>query len=453
MSVPQRVNRKTFLANLRRSKLLDEAQLAAALKELPATDRGRVIARALVERGLLTRFQADRLLAGRNTGYLLGPYRILDQLGRGGMGCVFKAEHLTMKRLVALKVLAPSLLRSERAQELFLREVRAVAQLVHPHVVTAFDAHEESGCSYLVLEYVDGPNLDQLVREQGPLPVGLACDYIKQAAGGLQAAHALGMVHRDIKPSNILLQRRGLQENSPGLIKISDFGLARLHSPELSPEEPHHAGTILTKANTVMGTPDFLSPEQARDLHRADIRSDLYSLGCTFFYLLTGQVPFAGGNAVEKLIRHSTEVPPSLTEFRSDLPAPVAEIVTRLLAKDPDDRYQTPAELAAALEPFAVSGPMPWAPLPPPSNPFLDTVATPVAEEAGSTESVLEGGFSDDLSALTNTESPDLARTPIHLAEYSRRRSSGRTRVVLWCLGILCAFLAGLALLMLLNSL
>lgn len=453
MSVPQRVNRKTFLANLRRSKLLDEARLAAVLNELPATDRGRVIARALVERGLLTRFQADRLLAGRNTGYLLGPYRILDQLGRGGMGCVFKAEHVTMKRLVALKVLAPSLLRSERAHELFLREVRAVAQLVHPHIVTAFDANEESGCSYLVLEYVDGPNLDQLVREQGPLPVGLACDYIKQAAGGLQAAHTLGMVHRDIKPSNILVQRRGLQENSPGLIKISDFGLARLHSPELSAEEPHHAGTILTQANTVMGTPDFLSPEQARDLHRADIRSDLYSLGCTFFYLLTGQVPFAGGNAVEKLIRHSTELPPALAEFRSDVPVPVAEIVMRLLAKDPDDRYQTPAELVAALEPFAVSGPTPWAPPPPSSNPFVDTIATPVAEDANPTASVLEGGFSDDLSALTNTEPPDFAKTPIHLAEYSRRRSSRRTTVVLWCLGIVCAFLAGLVLLMLLNSL
>jgi serine/threonine-protein kinase len=457
MSVPQRVNRKTFLANLRRSKLLDEARLNAALNELPASDRGRVIARALVERGLLTRFQAERLLAGRNTGYVLGPYRILDQLGRGGMGCVFKAEHVTMKRLVALKVLAPSLLRSQRAQELFLREARAVAQLVHPHIVTAFDASEDSGCSYLVLEYVDGPNLDQLVRKQGPLPVGLACDYIKQAAGGLQAAHALGMVHRDIKPSNILVQRRGLQENSPGLIKISDFGLARLHSPEMSAEEPHHAGTILTQANTVMGTPDFLSPEQARDLHRADIRSDLYSLGCTFFYLLTGKVPFAGGNAVETLIRHSTELPPALAEFRSDVPTPVAEIVTRLLAKDPDDRYQNPAELAAALEPFAVSGPTPWAP-PPPSNPFLDAVATPVAEDAGATGSVLEGGFSDDLSALTNTEPPDFARTPIHVSEYSRRRSSRRaTRrrqtVILWCLGIVCAFLAGLALVMLLNSL
>ena len=167
-----------------------------------------------------------------------------------------------MKRVVALKVLAPDLMRTERAEALFLREIRAIAQLVHPNIVTAYDANEDDGRYYLVLEYVDGPNLDQLVRKQGPLPVGLACDYIKQAANGLQAAHVLGMLHRDIKPANILVQRRGLQEHSPGLIKISDFGLARLHSPDTSVDAPNHAGTILAKENTVMGTPDFLSPEQ-----------------------------------------------------------------------------------------------------------------------------------------------------------------------------------------------
>jgi serine/threonine-protein kinase len=459
MSVPKHVTRKTFLANLRRSRLLDEAQLAAALDTIPTTERGRVIARALVERGLLTRFQAERLLAGRNTGFVLGSYRILDQIGRGGMGRVFKAEHVTMKRLVALKVLAPSLLRSERARELFLREVRAVAQLVHPHIVTAFDASEEAGCSYLVMEYVDGPNLDQLVRKQGPLPVGLACDYIKQAADGLQAAHALGMVHRDIKPGNILVQRRGLLEDSPGLIKISDFGLARLHAPDMSTDAPHHAGTILTRANTVMGTPDFLSPEQARDLHRADIRSDLYSLGCTFYYLLTGQVPFAGGSAVEKLIRHGTELPAALADFRADVPVPVAEIVARLLAKDADERYQTPAELAAALEPYAVSGPTPWAP-PPPSNPFLDAVPTPVHEAPRATRSVLDGGSSDDLAAMTNTESPDSSCTPVHIPPVIHRRPIHRrgvrwrrTTTLQWCLGILSALLAALALFMLLKGL
>src|SRR5262249_45295053 len=152
------------------------------------------------------RFQAERLLMGRTAGFLLGQYRVLEQIGKGGMGRVYKAEHRTMKRVVALKVLASTLLETERAVELFLHEVRAVAQLVHPNIVTAFDANAVDGRFYLVLEYVDGPNLDELVRRQGPLSAGLACDYIRQVANRLQCAHLLGMLHRDIKPANILVQ-------------------------------------------------------------------------------------------------------------------------------------------------------------------------------------------------------------------------------------------------------
>jgi serine/threonine-protein kinase len=202
MNAPQRqVDRATFLAGVRQSGLLTPAQLASLSLIVPETTRARTVARALVERGLLTRFQAERILVGRTAGFQLGQYRILDQLGRGGMGRVFKAEHRTMGRIVALKVLSPGLIDTERAQELFLREVRAAARLIHPNIVTAYDANELNGRFYLVLEFVDGPNLDQLVKVQGPLPVGLACDYIRQAAQGLQCAHALGMVHRDIKPA------------------------------------------------------------------------------------------------------------------------------------------------------------------------------------------------------------------------------------------------------------
>jgi serine/threonine-protein kinase len=461
MSAPRPINRKKFLANLRRSKLLPEAQFAHLLPELPATERGRPIARALVEKGLLTRFQAERLLVGHTAGFLLGQYRILDQLGRGGMGRVFKAEHATMKRVVALKVLTPMLMQTDRARELFLREIRAIAQLVHPNIVTAYDANEDAGRYYLVLEFVDGPNLDQLVRKQGPLPVGLACDYIKQAANGLQAAHALGMLHRDIKPANILVQRRGLQEHSPGLIKISDFGLARLHSPDTSAEAPNHAGTILAKANTVMGTPDFLSPEQARDLHETDIRSDLYSLGGTFYFLLTGQVPFPGGTVLEKLIRHGTEKPTPIQDLRPDVPAEVAAIAMRLLAKHPDDRYRNPEELAAALETYAVSGPTPWASSPIPSSPDLDAEVTPVEAAASSTENILEYSSSDELSvALANTERPDQAPTPIIVSLHSRPFSSKHPSVtsrhwmtaVLWIIAIIVALIAGIAVLALLSG-
>ena len=186
MPAPPQIDRQTFLANVCQSGLLTAEETANVEKDLPPSNRGRSIARVFVEKGLLTRFQAERLLVNRTAGFLLGQYRILDQIGRGGMGRVFKAEHRTMGRIVALKVLAPDLLRTGRAQEMFLREVCAAAQLVHPNIVTAYDANEIDGRYFLVLEYVDGPNLEQLVRRQGPLPVGQACDYVRQIAHGLQ---------------------------------------------------------------------------------------------------------------------------------------------------------------------------------------------------------------------------------------------------------------------------
>jgi serine/threonine protein kinase len=361
MAASPGIDRQTFLAYLRQSGLVGHEQLHEIAQRYADLPRGRTVARALVHESILTRFQAERLLVGRTAGFLLGQYRILEQIGRGGMGRVYKAIHTAMDRIVAVKVLAPDVLAGDRASEMFLHEVRAVAQLVHPNIVTAFDASETSGRYYLVLEYVDGPTLDQLVRKQGPLSVGLACDYIRQAASGLQCAHARGMVHRDVKPANILVQRHGLNgDDSPGLVKISDFGLARLAAPTGAPPW-QRAATIMTRENTVMGTPDYLSPEQSRNLHKADIRSDLYSLGCTFYFLLTGSAPFPGGTAMEKMIRHATEKPAPISDFRDDVPGEVIDIIDKLMAKHPNDRFQTPAELANALQPYAVSGPTPWA--------------------------------------------------------------------------------------------
>jgi serine/threonine protein kinase len=462
MSAPQPINRATFLANLRQSKLLSESQLSDTLNELPATARGRSLARAFVEKNLLTRFQAERLLAGRNTGFLIGQYRILDQLGRGGMGRVFKAEHKAMKRLVALKVLTPKFLQSDRARELFHREAQAAARLVHPNVVAAFDAGEADGHYFLVLEYVDGPNLDQLVRKQGPLPVGLACEYIMQTANGLQAAHSLGMVHRDIKPANLLVQRwdprhtdpSDVPEHSPGVVKISDFGLARLHSPVAGSAPIDLAGTICIKQNTVMGTPDFLSPEQARDLHSTDIRSDLYSLGCTFYYLLAGQVPFPGGTALEKLICHNAEEPVPLENIRSDVPAEVIEILQKLIRKHPEERFQTPRELAEALEPHTTEDASPWKTPAPPSNPMLDIVPTPSNEAAASSPDVLEGQSWDEGAALESTDVPDLSPTfesatirPL-IVPHSRRLSRWEKTLFLCFAGVAALLLIGLAFLL-----
>lgn len=410
MAVPH-MDRKTFLARLRRSGLVTEGQLARVKRHLPATGRGRLVARKLVELGLLTKFQAERLLAGRTTGFQLGQYRVLDQIGRGGMGRVYKAEHQTMGRVVALKVLAPNLLQTSRAQDLFLREVRAVAQLVHPNIVTAFDANEVDGRYFLVLEYVDGPNLEQLVRRQGPLPADVACDYVRQIANGLQCAHNLGMVHRDIKPANLLVQTRGRAPGSPGLVKVSDFGLARLHAP--TDPGVSNPGTILTRDNTVMGTPDFLSPEQSRNLHKADIRSDLYSLGCTFYFLLTGEVPFPGGSTLDKLIRHSSEAPVPVSGFRQDVPEPVLALVARLMAKHPRERFQTPAELADALQPYALSGPTPWAPYRPPSGANLDATATPAEDLATASGADFHFESFDERAAPAETVGPDPFLPPV----------------------------------------
>src|SRR5262245_54066408 len=282
MAAPPSIDRQTFLAYLRQSRLVSDERLGQIARGFPNRKTGRDLALALIDDGSLTRFQTSRLMLGRPDGFVLGQYRILDQLGRGGMGRVFKALHVPMNRVVALKVLAPELLQTDRAVDLFLHEVRAVGRLQHPNVVTAYDANQINGRSYLVMEFVDGPNLDQLVRRQGPLSVGLACDYVKQAANGLQSAHQLGMLHRDLKPANVLVQWRGQAGgDSPGPVKISDFGQARLGQP-YDANVPR--ATILTKENTVMGTADYLSPEQSRDLHKTDVRSDLYALGCTFYY-------------------------------------------------------------------------------------------------------------------------------------------------------------------------
>jgi serine/threonine-protein kinase len=414
MAAHRSIDRQTFLAYLRQSGLVTDEEFAQVARRFADRGSARSLARALIEEGTLTRFQAERLFMGQTAGFLLGQYRILEQIGRGGMGRVYKAEHRTMRRIVALKVLTAELLQTERAIELFLHEVRAVSQLVHPNIVTAFDANEVGGRYYLVLEFVDGPNLDQLVRKQGPLSVGLACDYIRQTANGLQCAHLLGMVHRDIKPANILVQKHGLSgDDSPGLVKVGDFGLARVAHPAAG-DGPR--ATIMTKDNMVMGTPDYLSPEQSRSLRKTDIRSDLYSLGCTFYFLLTGSVPYPGGSQLDKLIRHSTEKPRPISEFRADVPAAVSAIVEKLMARHPEQRYQTPAELAEALRPFAVSGPTPWAPPRAAQGVEADTLATPTdslrRREGGSSGDIVPAGSDGELAAMAATVSNDQSPTP-----------------------------------------
>jgi eukaryotic-like serine/threonine-protein kinase len=346
------VDRDTFLQNLRVSKLLTNQQFRLVVEKLTQVQDAREMAKALASWKLLTKFQAKMLMRGRNSGFYLGPYKILDQLGQGGMGRVYKANHQTMNRVVALKVLSPQVVSSERARELFLREVQAAAQLSHPNIVMAYDANQIDNRHFLAMEYVDGPNLEVYVKRNGPLPVGIACEIAFQTANGLQHAHEKGMVHRDIKPANLLLQQ------DPGSaafhVKILDFGLARLHQPDSTGD------TIVVRENTVMGTPDFLSPEQSRSLHDVDIRADLYSLGCTLYYLLTGKIPFPGGSMIDKVFRHNNEIAAPIEELRPDVPEKIAAMVRKLMEKKPASRYQTPDELMDALAPYAAPTATEW---------------------------------------------------------------------------------------------
>lgn len=269
-------------------------------------------------------------------------YRVIGMLGRGGMGTVYIAEHRVMKRFVALKVIGAHLVAEPAALARFRREVEAAAKLSHPNIVTAYDAEQAGNCHFLVMELVDGISFDLVLKRKGPLPLVFACDYIRQAALGLQHAHEHRMVHRDIKLQNLMLTRKGQ-------VKILDFGLARFAS-ENGPAAP------LTECGALTGTPDFMSPEQAEDARSADIRADIYSLGCTFYTLLTDQLPFPGGSYVEKIVGHLKKAPAPLTDFRDDLPPELVRIIGRMMAKDPAQRFQMPDELAKALLVFRKVG-------------------------------------------------------------------------------------------------
>ncbi len=277
---------------------------------------------------------------------VLGPYVLLDRLGTGGSGQVFKARHRKLNRIVALKTLRPDVLRDPEAVQRFYREIQVAGQLSHPNVVHAHEAGQIGNLMVLVMEYVDGSNLEQLVDRTGPLSVGLACECIRQAAVGLQYAHERGLVHRDIKPSNLLAcQAPGSQ--SLGLLKILDLGLARWTQP--TRESSKSPLTTLGGTGMMQGTPDYMAPEQALDFHTADIRADIYSLGCTFYFLLTAAPPFAAGTLAETLLKHQTTDPPPIELKRKDIPPAVVAVLAKMLAKRPPDRYQLPGDVAHAL--------------------------------------------------------------------------------------------------------
>lgn len=333
----------SFLDLVRKSGVIDDQRLSAFIDRLQAAgelpDDPSKLATLMVRDSLLTQFQAEQLLVGKWRGFHIGKYRILERLGSGGMATVYLAEHKFMKRRAAVKVLPKSRAAEPSSLERFYREAKAVAALDHPNIVRAYDIDQDGDVHFLVMEYVDGSSLQDIVRVSGPLDYRRAAGYIRQAADGLAHAHAVGLVHRDIKPGNLLVDRKGV-------VRVTDMGLARFFND---------LEDLITQKydENVLGTADYLAPEQAIDSHGVDIRADIYSLGCTFYFLLTGKPPFAEGSIAQKLIWQQTRQPKAITDFRNDVPADLIEVISKMTAKKAADRYQTPQEVVRALEPWS----------------------------------------------------------------------------------------------------
>jgi serine/threonine protein kinase len=338
------MNTRQFLDSLAEQSILamdDLAKMRRHLSREQLEAAPNSLARELVRRQKVTRFQAVQVIQGRGRSLVFGDYLVLDKVGEGGMGQVFKAEHRRMRRIVALKLLPPHATSSKSLVDRFYKEVELAARLSHPNVVTAYDAGESRGLHYLIMEFIDGHTLSDHLRANGPLSVEQAMNCLLQAARGLEYAHAEGIIHRDVKPSNLMVSQRGV-------VKILDLGLARL---EHSLAVPLPAGNAeLTTSGQVLGTVDYMAPEQSYDSRAADHRSDIYSLGCTLYRLLTGYPPYSGETMMQKLLAHREQPIPSLRYKRGDVPPALDALYQRMVAKLPDDRPQSMSEIVASLE-------------------------------------------------------------------------------------------------------
>ena len=330
---------------VRKSNLLDPAELDEYLAAHPGPfDGPAAIWPQMRTDGLLGAFHVEQLLRGKYRGFFLGKHKLIDRIGLGGMGQVFLAEHVNMRRRVAIKVLPPDRAQNEFSRERFLREARAAGQLDHPNLVRAFDVDSEGDVYFLVMEFVDGISFHELVARHGPLDATRAAYYLWQAAHGLAYMSERGLVHRDVKPANLLVDRQGV-------VKLLDLGLVR--SQAESDDLTRNEGV------KILGTADYLAPEQALECSRVDVRADIYSLGATAYFLLTGRPPFEGAKIAQKLIAHQVQRVPSVRELRPDVPAALAAVIERMLAKRPAERYQTPGEVIAALDAWTIDPPPP----------------------------------------------------------------------------------------------
>ncbi len=346
----------SFVTGLKQSGLIDVEKVDGLIVDLERAGidchDSTAISQALVQRGLITEWQAEKLRQGRHKGFILGRYRLLSLLGAGEMSAVYLAEHLMMERRCAIKVLPANRVQDTSYLGRFHREAKAVASLNHANIVRAYDVDKQveggTDIHFLVMEYVEGKTLDKVVKESGPVDFVTAVDVIRQGADGLQHAHVSGLVHRDVKPENLLIDTKGV-------VKLLDMGLARFF--KATDEE----SLTIKHDEKVLGTADFLAPEQAIDSHKVDARADIYSLGCSLYFALTGHPPFTDGSLVQRLMAHQTRKPPAVTTDRPDCPPSLQAILEKMMAKKPEDRYQTAADVSEALSRWLIeNAPAEW---------------------------------------------------------------------------------------------
>lgn len=360
---------------VKRSGLIDDERLTQALSDvdLASVNDSGIVASILTKAGLLTEWQSEKLLQGRHKGFYLGKYKLLNHIGTGGMGAVYLAEHRVMRHRVAIKLLPTHLASQSSYLERFHQEARASARLNHPNMVRASDVDHDENIHYLVMEYVEGADLQAIVSRSGPLPYRMAADYTRQASEGLAYAHRSGLIHRDIKPANLLVDKTGT-------LKILDMGLARF-------SDETQGSLTVAYDQKMIGTVDYLAPEQALNSHNVDARVDIYSLGCTLYFMLTGDAPFPEGTISQRLLQHQTADPTDIRKTRPDAPEALIRICRKMMAKAASDRYQSADDVALALAEWLEVGTDGAVSLrnPPPSGPSQndDLGLAPLDDEPG----------------------------------------------------------------------
>ena len=411
-----------FLKTVLRSGLLTREQLRATLRGLPRElrDDPKALADHLVKAGRLSRFQADKLLQGTALGLVLGPFQVLSPVGKGGMGTVYLARDSRSGDLLALKVLPPKRAREEeRLLARFRREMELSRRVAHEHIAWTYEVGVHRGVYYIAMEFIPGRSLRRLVSDEGPLPVRRAARLFAEIAAALEHAHGQGLIHRDLKPSNVMVTPNGHA-------KLLDLGLA-LVMGEVGAERE-----VVGGAGYVVGSMDWIAPEQTSDAANVDARSDLYGLGCTLYYALSGRLPFPGGSSREKIHRHRNEDPPPLESLNPAVPPTFAELVRKLMAKSPARRFQTATAVRQQL--------LPWA---------SDEPALPL-DRAGDT------GFHRAVTTLQQAEvPPDLIEMRPSPEEPPRRPAGALRGHLLWvgagAVGLCVVLLAVLGLVMLLH--